>query len=104
MFPRELEKLKTDLLKQAKQVDPADEPARADIAARIEAVDVQLYGAKVPTATRRPAPARAVPKASPQNPLTDAEILDGARYLVSIGKSELLTAAQKQALAKAEGK
>ena len=49
-------------------------------------------------ATQGPAKAFKPPE---EKSLSDAEILDGARYLVSIGKTELLTKAQTKALAKA---
>jgi hypothetical protein len=100
LYPRELEALKAELRKQQTQADPADKGLAADLAARIEAIDLELYGGKAPEKRRATRPAR-VSTSTAKAP-TAEEILDGARYLVGIGKASSLTEAQREALAAAE--
>ena len=99
-FPRELEKAKADLLKAQKESDPGDNAAIAELSLRIEAIDRALYGGNVPRKAAKPQARPARPTADPKQP-TEEEILDGARYLVSLGKEASLTKSQRAALAKA---
>jgi len=46
-------------------------------------------------------PAKPVAKAAPEKPMTTEELLEGAEYLISLGKAHLLTPVQKKALAAA---
>jgi hypothetical protein len=99
LYPRELEALRADLLKQRCRL-PLNDPGTADFDSRIEAIDLQLYGGKVPAKGktvlhRNPQPARKAPEP------TEEQILEGARYLVSIGKEGSLTQGQRAALEKA---
>jgi hypothetical protein len=96
LYPDELRGLKAELIKQQKEVDAADLATIADFSLRIEAIDRQLFGAAVPRRKQQRTVAVAKPgqKAEP----TQEDILEGARYLVSIGKGNLLTAGQREAL------
>ena len=98
LYPDELGRLKTELIKQQKEVDPADQATIADFSLRIEAIDRELFGAAVPRRKQQRTVAMAKPglKVEP----TQEEILEGAQYLVSIGKGNLLTAGQREALAR----
>jgi hypothetical protein len=98
MFDRELRGIKADLLKQQREADQSDNAMIADISLRIEAVDRALYGGDTPK-RKQPRPA-ATAKAAPKAAPTQEEILEGAKYLVSIGKGNLLTAGQREALAR----
>jgi hypothetical protein len=100
MFPRELEAIKADLVKQQKLVDPADSAQVLDFTHRIHLIDEQLYGGRAPTAVKAAKPAR-VARVAPEKPLSEAELLDGARYLMQTGKEHLLSEAQRQALRRA---
>jgi hypothetical protein len=90
--------MKAPLMRQQKDLDPADTAPVADLSLRIEAIDVALYGGKAPGRKARPVRVMAV-EASP--PATPDEILEGARYLVSENKTHLLTRAQREALQQA---
>ena len=92
LYPDELKQLRADLLKQQKEVDPADKAFVADISLRIEAIDRQLYGAAVPK-RKQPRPVTAMPLAQ-KDPTTE-ELVEGAKYLASVGKEHLLTPAQR---------
>jgi hypothetical protein len=98
LYPDELRGLKAELIKQQREVDAADLTTIADFSLRIEAIDRQLFGAAVPRRKQQRTVAVAKPgqKAEP----TQEDILEGARYLVSIGKGNLLTAGQREVLAK----
>jgi hypothetical protein len=100
-FPDRLRGIKADLVNQQKQLDPGD-PAVADLSCRIMAVDEALYGGPMPKRKPAgiPAAAAAVKQARAKEP-TAEEILAGARYLVSAGKADKLTAVQRDALKRA---
>jgi len=90
MFPRELEALKTALLQQKRDATSPDD--QADIEQRIQAIDLQIFGRTPPTKKVKaasPIPATKKPK------LTDAEILEGARYALTNG----VTLAESQVIA-----
>jgi hypothetical protein len=96
MYPSNLRKLQKDL--DARFRAARSDNARREWKRRIEAVDERLLGGKVPDA---PKPAPVVrPALAPKEP-TPEDILEGARYLVSIGKTEMLTKAQRSALQRA---
>jgi hypothetical protein len=97
LFPHELEKLKSDLLRQQKALEPGD-PAIADLSCRIEAIDVALYGAPTPKAALRTG--KPVRKAPEQKQLTEEELRAGAEFCAQNGKTNLLNKAQKALLAK----
>jgi len=101
LYPRELEKLKSDLVKQRQAADPEDKAGLEDVVRRIQAIDEQLYGGKAPARAKPTRAARPVTAATAPKPLTAEEILDGARYLVENKKPHLLNEAQRQALHKA---
>ena len=96
MFEPELRRLKADLVRQQREADQGDNALIADISIRIEAIDRHLYGGAVPKKkpTRSMVPTKPAAKVDP----TQDDIIEGARYLVSIGKGNLLTEAQKAAL------
>lgn len=96
MFPRELEAIKSDLVKQLAAADSADLALRDDLKDRLAKVETQLFGRPV----KRNKPAKPAPtvKTEPQ-PATEAELLEGARYLVETKKLHLLNGHQLAALA-----
>jgi len=99
LYPRELQELKSELLKQRARL-PLNDPAKKDLQERIDLVDVQLYGAKVPEAQKRVAMAKAAPM--PSISMTEEELLDSARKIMTEAKEArikpLLTDKQKTAL------
>lgn len=96
LFPRELEKMKADLGIQLKRAKPED---RADWKRRLSAVEAQIYGGKVPEEGVTPRPALAAARSQVENPPASAEeVLEGARYLLSVKKGRSLTPLQKAAL------
>jgi len=99
-FPRELEKTKTELLKQQKEADPSESQALAELQQRIDCIDELLLGGKPPKKASKPKATAAKP-AQPAEP-TQEDIREGTKFLIDSGKVGSLTAAQK-ALAEAEG-
>lgn len=100
-YQRELKELRVDLLSQQKQLEPGDQQI-PDIAERLDAIDIALYGGKRPQPARKPA--RPAMPALQQRPPTQEETLTGARYLLENGKAHKLTRAMKEALAQAKVK
>ena len=97
MFPSRVEKLRDKLVAQRNGATAQN--VRAFIGRKIRMLNELLEGPMPPAPEDAPPPA---PKPS-WNP-TPEEILEGARYALSIGKPELLTKAQKAALANEEKK
>ncbi len=95
-FPSKLRRLAEDL--KARFRAARSDNARKEWKRRIEAVEERLLGGKVPDAPK-PAPVSASAPA-PKEP-THEQILEGARYLVSIGKEQMMTEAQRAALKEA---
>lgn len=67
-FPPELEKLKADLLKEQKRIDDPADALMADISLRIEAIDEQLYGGKLPRKSAAPSKPVRVEPTQPKKP------------------------------------
>lgn len=101
MFPPELEKLKRDLIQAQKQVDPSDSATVLDLTHRIQLIDGALYGRALPKGKAARSKAAPIQK-TPSDP-TEEEILAGAEYLVSIGKENLMTPAQRKLLEEVRG-
>lgn len=99
LYPRELRELKADLVRQQQKL-PAGDPAVPDLSCRIETIDRHLYGGAMPSSSPKPQarPARA---ARVDKPLSEPELLESARTAKAFGKAHLLTAAQREALARA---
>src|ERR1043166_5688266 len=93
-FPSALEKLRTKLTGQREQA--ASVEIRRFISRKIKMLDELLDGPMPADGTHPEKPAA---KASPEpQPPTPEEMVAGAQYLVSIGKSHLLTAEQQKAV------
>lgn len=98
-FPSRLEKLLGRLTEQRKSESAAN--VRAFLAKKIAMLKEILDG---------PVPAPIVPTVGKNGivvtnrPLTDAELLEGAQYLVKIKKEKLMTPQQRAALEKARKK
>jgi len=99
-FPSKLRRLAEDL--KARFRSARSDNARKEWKRRMEAVEERLLGGKVPDAPK-PAPVAVAPVPAPRE-ATLEELLDGARYLVATGKTQLLTAAQRAALKEAGDK
>ena len=98
LYPRELEKLSADLHKKRRLATTDD--AKAEIAKRLAAIDEALYGLQ----TGGPDVPQVKPKptttATTKPKFTEAELLDGARKLVKLGKAHLLSTPGRAALLK----
>ena len=94
-YPSRLEKTRTRLLQQRQGMRKSE--AR-DVLDRKLAILTELLDGPLPAYEP---PAKPVAKAAPEKPMTTEELLEGAEYLISLGKAHLLTPVQKKALAAA---
>jgi hypothetical protein len=100
-YDRELRDLKKELTAQLMRVDPRNLALSADLSDRIEAIDLRLFGGKVPKPAGRPA--RRMPDATePEKPkaMSEEELLESARAAIELGVKNV-TKAQLDALSRA---
>jgi len=95
-FPGKLEKILTRLIRERDNESVPN--VRQFIGRKIKMLHELLDGPKPKPEAPAMQPTRAKSAPGP----TDQEILEGARYLVSIGKKDLLTQTQRKALASAK--
>jgi len=96
MFPSKLRRLQAEL--QNRLRGARSEEARREWQRRLKVVEERLLGGTVEDAPK-PKPVRAAPP-PPEDP-TPEQVLNSARFLMSIGKEKSLTKCQRAALEEA---
>ncbi len=96
-LPSGLEKLETEFTAKLRGAKSAS--AKAELQRRLKAVREQRQG---PDVIDDPPPPKPIVRVEEDKPMSEADILEGAEYLLAIGKPHMLTESQKAALKRKE--